>query len=313
VICERYRGELRGEWDELVGRSRSATFLHYRAYTEYHADRFADHSLVFRGADGRALALLPANQRDDTLDSHGGLTWGGLLFAADMTLALMLEVVGELRRYLHGAGLAKLRYRAVPHVYRRGPAEEDLWALVRHGARLVHRATLAVIDTADPVAPQARRRRGAGKARAAGLRVAESDDFAAYWELLGELLRQRYAARPVHTLSEICRLRDLFPDQIRLRSVFEGERMVAGVVLYLSGAVRRTQYIAAGERGKELGALDLLFEHLLAEQGAARYLDLGTSEGDGPGGLNPGVAEFKQSWGARAVALDTYELDAAAG
>ena len=79
-----------------------------------------------------------------------------------------------------------------------------------------------------------------------------------------------------------------------------------------AGSCLRTQYIAAGERGKALGALDLLFEELLATSGAARYLDLGTSEGEGIGGLNVGVAEFKESWGARAVAVDTYELDAVA-
>jgi hypothetical protein len=311
VRLERYRDALRDEWDGFVERSRSGTFLHRRAYMEYHADRFVDHSLLLRAPNGDLLAVLPANERDGVLESHGGLTWGGLLFDSAMTLVLMLEVVGELRRYLHATALSTLRYRAVPHVYRRGPAEEDLWALVRHGARLVHRAALAVVEIPAAVAPQNRRRRGARKARAAGLAVAESGDLAAYWDLLAQVLRQRYGARPVHSLAEMSRLRELFPGHIRLRAVFEGAQMVAGVVLYDSGLVLRTQYIAAGERGKALGALDLLFEELLATRGTARYLDLGTSEGEGLGGLNIGVAEFKEGWGARAVAVDTYELAAA--
>ena len=181
---ERYRETLRDEWDGFVERSRSGTFLHRRAYMEYHADRFVDHSLVLRTPNGEVVAVLPANERDGVLESHGGLTWGGLLFDDDMTLVLMLEVVGELRRYLHAASLSTLRYRAVPHVYRRGPAEEDLWALVRHGARLVHREALAVVELPATAVPQNRRRRGARKARAAGLVVAENGDLAAYWDLL---------------------------------------------------------------------------------------------------------------------------------
>ena len=33
-------------WDDYVSRARNATFLFYRAYMDYHADRFLDHSLM---------------------------------------------------------------------------------------------------------------------------------------------------------------------------------------------------------------------------------------------------------------------------
>ena len=34
-------------WDDYVSRARNATFLFYRAYMDYHADRFDDYSLLF--------------------------------------------------------------------------------------------------------------------------------------------------------------------------------------------------------------------------------------------------------------------------
>lgn len=308
---ERYEPSWRDAWDGFVTRSRTGTFLHRRDYLEYHADRFTDHSLVLRSATGELIALLPANERAGMLESHGGLTYGGLLFDDSMTLAAMMEIVARLRGYLRQRELARLRYRAVPAVYHRGPADEDVCALVQHGARLVHRAALSVIDRGAPIRPQSRRRRGLRTALAAGLSVAEDADLGTYWSLLSEVLSRRYDAAPVHSLAEIRRLRELFPDNIRLLSCHDGAEMVAGLLLYDTGRVVRTQYIAAGERGKELGALDMLFDHLVSHGAVGQKLDLGTCEGADPFGLNRGVLEFKESWGGRTVAQDTYELDAA--
>src|SRR5439155_7437301 len=66
------------EWDELVRRARAPHFFFQRDYVEYHADRFADASLlVYEG--GRVLAALPANRAEDAVVSHGGLTFGGFV------------------------------------------------------------------------------------------------------------------------------------------------------------------------------------------------------------------------------------------
>ena len=45
---------------------------------EYHSDRFKDYSLLFY-RDGQLVGLLPANIRNDTLFSHEGLTFGGVI------------------------------------------------------------------------------------------------------------------------------------------------------------------------------------------------------------------------------------------
>lgn len=306
VIVERYQAAARGEWDGFVEGARNGTFLHLRDYLEYHADRFQDHSLILRDSRGVA-AVLPANQRDDVLESHGGLTFGGLLVDDAMTLPRMLDAVDTLLLYLAGAGLRALRYRAVPLIYHRQPAQEDLYALARSGARLVHRAALSVLAPGRRLRPEERRRRGVRRATAAGLEVRESDDLEAYWAMLSGVLEERYDARPVHSLSEIILLRSRFPRNIRLFAAYRGGEMLAGVLVYESERVARMQYIASSESGRKVAALDLVFENLLsAVYREKEWIDLGTSEGDGRGGMNEGVQEFKESWGARTVAQDTY-------
>jgi hypothetical protein len=306
---ERFTGAARGLWDELVHKSRSGTFLFLRDYMEYHQDRFEDHSLTFHDEEGALVALLPATRRGEVLDSHGGLTYGGVVSDTSITAARMLEVFDALLDHLRQESFTLLRYRAVPYIYHRVPAEEDLYALTRNGASVIHRATLSVIDSRHPVEAQSRRRRGVRKALAAGVVCRESDGLAAYWSLLTRVLQETYRAKPVHSLPEIALLQQRFPRNIRLFGAFQGESLVAGVLVYESPTVARAQYIAASEAGKGLSALDLLFEHLLREVYPNKaYFDLGTSESADGRDLNRGVLEFKESLGARTVVVDTYEL-----
>lgn len=306
---ERFTGAVRSQWDEFVRNSRNGTFLFLRNYMEYHQDRFEDHSLIFREPRGAWAALLPASRRGDILESHGGLTYGGVVSGSSMTAPRMLEVFDAILEHLRQESFAVLRYRAIPHIYHRAPAEEDLYALTRNGARVVHRTALSVLDSRQPLAAQSRRARGARKARAAGLICREAGDLAAYWELLTLVLQETYGARPVHSLDEIELLRRRFPHNIRLFGCFQGSNLLAGVLVYESPTVARAQYIASSETGKRLAALDLLFEFLLRKVYPEKlYFDFGTSESADRRDLNWGVLEFKESLGARTVVQDTYEL-----
>ncbi len=65
-------------WNDFVMRSKQGTFLFDRRYMDYHRDRFSDYSLLFY-KKGKLYALLPANIDGDTLWSHQGLTYGGLI------------------------------------------------------------------------------------------------------------------------------------------------------------------------------------------------------------------------------------------
>ena len=72
---ERYTDAQAGEWNAFVRSSKNGTFLFDRGYMDYHADRFADASLMCR-RDGCLYALLPANRDGDALYTHQGLTYG---------------------------------------------------------------------------------------------------------------------------------------------------------------------------------------------------------------------------------------------
>lgn len=302
------------QWDGLVDRSRNGTFLFKRAYMDYHADRFRDISLIISrdGDSARPVALLAAAvSPDGSLVSHGGLSYGGLIMDDSIYAPDVLEIFSQIKEYYRSEGFAELRYKAIPHIYHNIPAEEDIYALFRNGARLVETNISSVINLSAPLPFSRTQRYHANRAEKSGIIVDRSDDYAAYWELLSALLDKKYSTRPVHTLDEITLLASRFPDNIRLylaRSQ-QGE-VLAGSVIYLAGRVAHAQYIGASEEGKRRWALPLLFRHAIAEAAAAgmRYFDFGTSNEDHGHYLNEGLITQKSQLGGRGIAYNIYSL-----
>ena len=115
-------------WDRYVAKARNATFLFYRNYMDYHADRFTDHSLMFY-VGNHLHSILPANIVGDTLYSHQGLTYGGLVMNIDVTAADVVQLFCELNDWLKAAGIRRVVYKPVPWVYHQHASEEDLYPL----------------------------------------------------------------------------------------------------------------------------------------------------------------------------------------
>src|SRR4051812_2906015 len=111
-------------WDDLIGRSRARHFLFRRGYMTYHADRFADCSVLVHDGD-RLLACLPANRDGDTVVSHGGLTFGGLIDDGTLGTRRTVEALAAVLAFFAAEGATSLVYKPVPHIYHLSPGEED--------------------------------------------------------------------------------------------------------------------------------------------------------------------------------------------
>ena len=228
---------MKAEWDDFVGASKNGTFLFDRNYMDYHAERFADHSLMFY-LKGRLYAVLPANVRDGVMYSHQGLTYGGLITGTAARAAAVCSLFDELNAYLRRQGVTKVVYKPVPWVYASYAAEEDLYAIVK-----VCRARLVARDISSTI---------------------------------------------------FC---------------LDG-RMLGGVVVYLNRRTVHTQYISASPEGKDIGALDMLFDELVNSVFADyEYFDFGRSTEDGGRYLNENLIFQKEGFGGRGVCYDTYEWE----
>lgn len=305
----RYSVEQKTVWDSFVTASKNGTFLFLRNYIDYHADRFTDCSLMLY--QGKHLfALLPGNVAGEVYCTHGGLTYGGLILSHQAIAAVVLEAFRLLCRYLKEAiGVKHLIYRVVPFIYHSYPAEEDLYALFRLNARLTERKISSVVMPGKGCPFTTLRRRKLKLAVTNGLKVCQDEQFELFWPILELNLQQRHNRLPVHSLEEMLLLYRFFPGEIKLYRVVDGEETVGGCVMYVFPEMVHVQYIASTEQGRDRGALDILFDHLIHEVYAGkRYFDFGVSVEDGGHYLNEGLIFQKEGFGGRAVMYDTYEL-----
>lgn len=301
----RYTAEKKEEWDELVERSKNGTFLMKRGYMEYHAERFVDCSLMFY-RKGRVCAVMPGNVSDGVFYSHKGLTYGGLVMDERCTMTDVLWIFKEMNQWLKGMGIDTVVYKPVPHIYHRLPADEDLYALFRNGARLVERGVSSSIDLERMLKWRQNRRTALNKARSEGVTVECSEDLYGFWDILESNLMKSHGVKPVHSVEEMRLLKSRFPDEIKLYAARDKVgKMVAGMLLYVTENVIHSQYISATEEGKGIGAIDAIMHTVM--QTDKRFFDFGVSTENGGKLLNESLIFQKEGFGGRAICYDTYE------
>lgn len=310
IVLKRYSPDFSAVWDELVDASRNGTFLHKRAYMDYHSDRFDDCSLLAFDAKQRLIAALPAHRDGNVLASHRGLTYGGWIMSARADMEAMMEIWEQLMDYARDEGFSEIIYRPVPHIFHRYPAEEDIYALWRSGGALDSVQISSAVDLNDPLGFDMAGRQAVRKADARAITVGRSDDFGGFWLVLSENLRTVHGAKPVHTLQEICLLHSRFPENIVLYTATYGDEILAGVVMYYSEVVAHSQYASASPAGKDMRAMPALYRAIMEDAGVrgCRYFDFGTSCEDGGRRLNLGLIRQKCGFGARGIAYSSYHI-----
>ncbi len=304
-----YHDKDKTKWDDFVSTAKNGTFLFCRDYMEYHSDRFKDYSLIVKDERGQIVALLPANQKGTILVSHEGLTYGGFVINPKMSTRKMIDIFDNVLLYLKEKGFSKILYKTIPHIYHLIPSEEDLYALFIHNAELIKRDVSSTIFLDQKVPFRRERKWRINKSKKTGMELRMNHDFFTFMRLLKIHLQKKHGVKPVHTRSEIQLLASRFPENIKLFSAHIDGTMVGGIIMYETRTVAHLQYSAMNEKGKDLSASDFILDYLINEfYVEKRYFDFGISTEKGGKFLNLGLTRNKESFGARTIVYDLYEI-----
>ncbi|QCU91088.1 GNAT family N-acetyltransferase [Thiomicrorhabdus sediminis] len=310
MTVEQYCSEKKSLWDDLIQSSKNGHFMFYRDYMEYHADRFDDYSLMFFDEKKRLIAVMPANIKGEIVYSHQGLSFGGLILSFKATAEIVHDIFLALIEFLKSSSTAvSLIYKRTPDFYHLYSAQEDLYSLFLFNAELIRRDLSVCIDLLNPIPFQDMRKRKVKKAKKNNIEVQLDTDFASFWNVLNEVLKKQHGVQPVHSLEEINHLKSIFPDNIKCFSARLNGEILAGTVIYETQTVAHAQYLASNDKGRELGALDLVIDFLIKDvYKDKKYFDFGIStESDGRF-LNKGLISQKEGFGARGQVHDFYEI-----
>lgn len=302
ISIKRYSDADVETWNRFNEQSKNPMFMFDRNYMDYHRDRFHDHSLMFYN-DDELVAILPACERDGVLFSHAGLTFGGFITNEKMKQHTMNDCFAALIDYAKGQGWGEITYKTIPHMYHHQPAEEDWFALYANGGHLDTVDVSTVVNLSSPLKMPKGRKAQVSRARRESVEIQVPTDFDSYRQFIAlenEVLEARHDTHAVHTAEELKLLHDRFPDNIHLYAAIKDEKMIAGVVIYEYDQVVHTQYMAANDEARTIGALDLAVATIIEKYKSNKlWLDFGISTEHGHIYLNEGLAAQKEGFGGR--------------
>ena len=295
-------------WNTFVNVAHNGTFLFDRNFMEYHKDRFDDFSLlVFKNK--KLCAILPANQKGDTIFSHQGLTFGGLLWQGNLGVAILEEIFVEIVSFCKKSDFKFLNYKKSPAFYAENQVDSLDYFLFREKAILVRRDMNLAVNYRKPFAIAKGKLKHYNNSFKKNLQLVEENTFDGFWNsVLIPRLQLRHNAKPVHNLEEITLLKSKFPENIKQFNVYHEQEIVAGITLFCSKNVVKSQYGATTDLGQELRALDFAFISLIEKyKNTVSFFDMGTvNEKDGS--YNKGLLKQKEELGCETYSLDAYLL-----
>lgn len=305
-----YNNQQLDNWNNFVSIAKNATFLFNRHFMDYHQERFEDASLMIYD-DEKLVAIFPANRVGDKVYSHQGLSYGGLVITQKTKLNDYLKMVNEIIKFYNDLNINSLIVKQMPTYYCSNFSDEWTYTAFLLQAKTFKIETSAVIDLSKPFNYSKDRKEGVKRGLKNELTIKETDNFSLFWrDILEPNLKQRHAAKPVHSLEEIALLKSRFPNQIRQFNVYLADKIVAGTTIFETEFVAHSQYMSANDDRSTLGSLDFLHDHLFKNVfQEKKYFDFGISNENNGLSLNVGLNYWKQSFGASICANFVHEID----
>jgi hypothetical protein len=297
-------------WNDFIGQAKNATFLFHRDFMEYHKDRFEDFSLlIFEGEKLRAV--LPANKCKNDVHSHQGLTYGGLVYKDKLKAELVGNIIDEVLNFLIANRINIFYYKPIPGFYfSKGNSETDFF-LFKKNAMIDRKEMNLAVNLKMPLEISKSKLKHFRRIENLDLEIIEEEDFQPFWELILEpRLLEKFGVKPVHTKAEIALLKKQFPDKIKQFSIYQNEEIIAGITVFETENVAKSQYGATSQKGEKVRALDFLFISLIEKYKleGKHFFDMGIVNDENEKGYHSGLLKQKEELGCSVYSQDFYKI-----
>ncbi|WP_246011680.1 FemAB family protein [Flavobacterium piscinae] len=296
-------------WNEFIALAKNATFLFHRDFMDYHQDRFEDYSLIVE--DGKSwVAVLPANRIEDTLFSHQGLTYGGVVIKDNFERTTIITIFESLKDYLKTNQFRNFFIKPILPFYTDESYFEMEYSLVQKKADLYRKDINLFIDFKSNYSISKSKLKHFRRVSSLGLEIREDANFQLFWNhVLIPRLKEKHNANPVHTVEEIIYLHSKFPENIKQFNVYFENEILAGITLFVFKNGVKSQYGATTSLGEKMRALDFLFITLLNEyKDKFDFFDMGTVSENQGNSINQGLLKQKQELGCSISEQNYYSF-----
>ncbi len=298
-------------WNAFVSSSKNGTFLFQRDFMEYHQNKFDDCSLLIFDENQQLRALVPAHIKGNTLFSHQGLTYGGLIVNSELRTDDYIRIFRELLDFLNLQGIEYLQIKSIPSFYSTIASDELEYLSFVLSAERYRTDFCSTIFLKQGVTFSKSTIRNIKNAGKLPLEIGEVTNLQEFWnDILSPNLQEKYQTQPVHSYEEIAYLKSKFNDNIIFYELRLEGKLVAGTVLFIDKKTVHVQYLSALESVKNLRVLYYFFGHIIVKYKdlAFDYFDFGISNENNGENINLGLLNWKESFGARAIVQNFYRF-----
>lgn len=308
-IVKKYLSEDFIVWNKFVAEAKNATFLFHRDFMEYHSDRFKDFSLlVFKNEILKAV--LPANIVKNQVFSHQGLTYGGLVLNENEKTQDVEAIFDSILDFLKINNIDTLVLKPMASIYNKNASFELDYFLIQKGAMLFRKDLNLAIDFSQKLKISKSKLKHFRKENKDELYIKKENQFETFWnQVLIPRLSQKHGVNPVHSLNEIEYLASQFPENIHQYNVYLEDEILAGITIFQTVNVVKSQYGATTDKGQIYRALDFLFINLIKDfKDNFNFFDMGNVNENEGKSINYGLLNQKEELGCSVFIQDHYQI-----
>jgi len=312
-----YQPSDREAWEAFVLASNNGTIFHLQQFLDYHApDKFQFHHLLI--LDGNDIvAVLPGRLKDGIFESPIGASYGGLV-TADIKFAYAMELVSCLLNYARVQHWREIVLTGPPLIYEKYPNQNLEYAMLWQGFnyRTHYISSAIALDPERETIPRFQRtvRNYVRQSlKNDNVRVEINDDYASFYPILLHNL-SKHNVRPTHSLDELIRLKDLFPEALKLFMVYHNEEPIGGsVMFYCNSQVALCFYNMMYYHHTALHPIHRVLYEVVeySTKAGYKYVDIGVSQDTSalnPMTPNDSLIAYKETFDAKAVMRNTLSI-----
>ena len=319
LTITKYNDMLFDEWEKFISDSNNGTIFQKQAFLKYHINRkFVDGSLVIKNK-GTIVAAVPAAIKENILYSHPGSSYGGIVLSQNLDFKIIHDILKVIDEYCIAQKYKALFLINSPSIYQKKSDQSLDYLLQWNGFKQTELYISHAVDmskTSDILSLLTKRKRRYinNNQELNSLTFEEETYLDEFYNIL-IASKKKYNTTPTHSLDELIKLKDMFPQQIKLLVTKNENKIIGGSLIFFTNdnvALVFYNTILEEYRESQIAMLQLYKCMEIAKKYNLHWIDFGVShtpEEENPLAPKFSLIHFKEQFNAKGVLRIAYQKE----
>ena len=319
LTITKYNEMLFDEWEKFISDSNNGTIFQKQAFLQYHINRkFVDGSLVIKNKS-TIVAVVPAAVKQNILYSHPGSSYGGIVLSDNLDFKMIHDILKVIDEYCIAQKYKALFLINSPSIYQKQSDQSLDYLLQWNGFKQTELYISHAVDmskTSDILSLLTKRKRRYinNNQELNSLTFEEEAYLDEFYDIL-ITSKKKYNTTPTHSLEELIKLKDMFPQQIKLLVTRNENKIIGGSLIFFTNdnvALVFYNTILKKYRESQIAMLQLYKCMEIAKKYNLHWIDFGVShtpEEENPLAPKFSLIHFKEQFNAKGVLRIAYQKE----